>query len=179
MPEEHWIACLFTSQAYGRNVSPPGDILENTKMALEDLAGQIGVLRGQQTGREGNNNAIDGVVLEEGDDAVSKKTKAKEDVPGECWAVRINSGMFGVPWGDTKDVLEAGGLDMTIVRPAGEEEDVSGGAEKDVAANKVSGEADAGKKKRKSEGSIGEEEDGSDRVLKKTRKRGLDRWLKG
>lgn len=40
---------------------------------------------------------------------------------GSCYAVRINSGKFGVEWRRTKAVLEAGELDITILRPEGEE----------------------------------------------------------
>ena len=39
---------------------------------------------------------------------------------GRCYAVRINSGRFGVEWQKTKAVLEAGDLDVTVVRPEGE-----------------------------------------------------------
>lgn len=41
---------------------------------------------------------------------------------GNCYAVRINSGRFGVEWQKTKAVLEAGELDITIFRPEEEEE---------------------------------------------------------
>lgn len=34
---------------------------------------------------------------------------------GEYYAVPINSGKFGVPWGRTKAVLEEGGVDVTVV----------------------------------------------------------------
>lgn len=44
---------------------------------------------------------------------------------GSCYAVRINSGRFGVEWQKTKAVLEAGDLDVTVVRPR-EEEKVEG-----------------------------------------------------
>ena len=39
---------------------------------------------------------------------------------GKCYAVRINSGKFGVAWQRTKAVLEAGDLDITVLRPEGE-----------------------------------------------------------
>lgn len=42
---EHWIACLFTSVAYGRRRDPPDMILANTRAALEDLAAQVRRLR--------------------------------------------------------------------------------------------------------------------------------------
>ena len=86
----HYIACLFTSLDYGKRVSPPQEILGNTKKALEDLARQIAEIR--QSGQE----------------------------LGDCHAVRINSGKFGVEWQKTKAVLEAGDVDITVFRP-GEE----------------------------------------------------------
>ncbi|KAM0794507.1 hypothetical protein BDR22DRAFT_776623, partial [Usnea florida] len=72
----HYIACLFTSLDYGKRVSPPQEILDNTKNALEDLARQIAEIR--ESGQE----------------------------LGVCHAVRINSGKFGVEWQKTKAVLE-------------------------------------------------------------------------
>ncbi|CAD6575083.1 MAG: ADP-ribose 1''-phosphate phosphatase [Alectoria sarmentosa] len=87
----HYIACLFTSLDYGKRVSPPEEILENTGNALKDLAKNLAEIRG-----------------------------LGEEV-GNCHAVRINSGKFGVEWQKTKAVLEAGDLDITVVRPEGEE----------------------------------------------------------
>ena len=40
---------------------------------------------------------------------------------GDCRAVRLNSGKFGVPWERTKRVLEEGPLDMVIVKPIGDD----------------------------------------------------------
>ena len=71
-------------------MSPPQEILDNTKNALEDLARQIGEIR--ESGQE----------------------------LGVCHAVRINSGKFGVEWEKTKAVLEAGDLDITVFRPEDE-----------------------------------------------------------
>ena len=82
----HYIACLFTSLNYGKRVSPPQEILDNTKKALEDLARQIAEIR--ESGQE----------------------------LGVCHAVRINSGKFGVEWQKTKAVLEAGDVDITVFR---------------------------------------------------------------
>lgn len=91
----HYVACLFTSLDYGKKVSPAKEILENTQKALADLANQIAEIRGSD---------------EDGGQEL-----------GSCYAVRINSGRFGVEWQKTKAVLEAGELDITIVRPEGEE----------------------------------------------------------
>ena len=93
----HYIACLFTSLDYGKRVSPAEEILQNTGNALSDLAKQVTEMR------------------DSGQDM------------GECRAVRINSGKFGVEWRRTKAVLEAGDLDIVIVSP--EEENASAGNE--------------------------------------------------
>lgn len=92
----HYIACLFTSLDYGKRVSPPEEIVENTGNAIKDLAKQVAEMR--ELGQE----------------------------MGKCYAVRINSGRFGVEWQKTRAVLEAGGLDITVVRP--EEEERADGA---------------------------------------------------
>ena len=65
--------------------------MENTKQALKDLAGQVA-----EMGESGEGG-------------------------GKCYAVRINSGKFGVEWQKTKAVLEAGDLDITVFRPEEEE----------------------------------------------------------
>lgn len=49
-----------------------------------------------------------------------------QDEMGGCVSVRINSGLFGVEWERTKDVLEGSGVDMVILRPA----DTEDGSEK-------------------------------------------------
>ena len=76
---------------YGNHVSPAEEILENTRNALADLAKKVAEIR-----------------------------QSSEEV-GKCYAVKINSGNFGVPWQSTKAVMEAGDLDMTVVSPEGEE----------------------------------------------------------
>lgn len=43
---------------------------------------------------------------------------------GECYSVRVNSGLFGVPWRDTKRVLRKGGVDMVVVRPNSQKDEV-------------------------------------------------------
>lgn len=74
----------------------PKDILHNTRLALRDLKGQISQLEVEQGHK--------GLVL------------------GGVRGVRINSGKFGVPWKDTKKVLEEGDIDMTVVRPKEQDE---------------------------------------------------------
>ncbi|PGG96280.1 ADP-ribose 1''-phosphate phosphatase [Helicocarpus griseus UAMH5409] len=99
--KKHWIICLFTSWHYGpRNRSAPAVILENTRLAVADLKRQI-----EEMGAAGNGG--------EGEDAGEQKM-------GELWGCRFNSGLFGVPWEKTKEVLEEAGVGMVIVRPVGE-----------------------------------------------------------
>ena len=93
---EHYIACLFTSVGYGRNTAPAAAILENTRKAVEDLRVQLETLKKEE---EGEGREVGGV-----------------------WSVRINSGLFSVPWEETLEVLKEGGVEMKIVRPAGEAE---------------------------------------------------------
>ncbi|MCJ1379810.1 ADP-ribose 1''-phosphate phosphatase [Xylographa soralifera] len=94
--EGHWIACLFTSVDYGKKVSSELVILESTKKAMADLQKKM------------------------------KFWKAKGQEFGDLWAVRINSGKFGVPWGRTKRILEQCGMDIKVVAPASKVIDVMG-----------------------------------------------------
>ncbi len=59
------------------------------------------------------------------DDLASQLDALRAEKPelglGQCRAVRINSGKFGVPWSRTKEVLEEGTLDMVVVRPGADE----------------------------------------------------------
>ena len=50
---------------------------------------------------------------------------------GKCYAVRINSGKFGVAWQRTKAILEAGELDITILKPEGEKKGDGAGSAAD------------------------------------------------
>ena len=44
--------------------------------------------------------------------------------------MRINSGRFGVAWEQTKAVFESGRMDVTVVRPEGQDgEEVEGNGE--------------------------------------------------
>ncbi|KAK2813822.1 hypothetical protein FQN50_000223 [Emmonsiellopsis sp. PD_5] len=94
--KKHWIVCLFTSFNYGRQRSGAGVILENTRLAVGDLKGQIEGMK-MEKGEEG-----EGIGM------------------GELWGCRFNAGLFGVPWEETRGVLEEVGLGMRIVRPVGE-----------------------------------------------------------
>ena len=95
---KHWIACLFASRMYGSRKARGEKILENTKTALEDLRDQVEKLR----------------------------TQSKDRNPGRLYACRFNSGKFGVPWEDSRElveqVFEDSGETITIVsRPKDEE----------------------------------------------------------
>ncbi len=104
----HYIACLFTSLDYGKKVSPAKEILNNTGKALEDLARQV-----------------------------AERRELGEEL-GTCYAVRINSGKFGVEWQKTKAVLEAGDLDITVVRPEKVEKADGAGAAAEEEAGQLS-----------------------------------------
>ncbi|MCJ1284846.1 ADP-ribose 1''-phosphate phosphatase [Xylographa opegraphella] len=88
--EGHWIACLFTSVDYGKKVSSALVILESTKKAMADLQRKM------------------------------KFRKAQDQKIGDMWAVKINSGKFGVPWDRTKRILEQCGMDIKVVVPGAE-----------------------------------------------------------
>ena len=106
-------------------------ILNHTAHAVRYLRGQLSELReGKKLGEKegvaavnvngnGNGNRVENEKGKEGE-----KGEDEVGIPGKCYAVRINSGKFGVPWEDTKKVLEVGGVDMVVLRPEGDEEDV-------------------------------------------------------
>lgn len=76
----HLIGCLFTSRNYGKKRDQPAFILEKTGPAMEDLLGQI------------------------------QAWNVRHDKPERVREVRmckINSGLFAVPWAQTKAVLES------------------------------------------------------------------------
>ncbi|KAL8901611.1 MAG: hypothetical protein Q9207_005107, partial [Kuettlingeria erythrocarpa] len=111
--KKFWIACLFTSYGFGKSVDTPDEILEATRRSVEDLGRQIEAHRARE---------------EKGDEA---------DEMAGCVSVRINSGLFGVEWARTKEVLEEVGLPMVVVRQDTE----------DDAKGKGAGPKDEGKKK--------------------------------
>ncbi|CAH6720847.1 ADP-ribose 1''-phosphate phosphatase [[Candida] jaroonii] len=74
---ECFVACAFTSDGFGRNVLPPQDILKYTEISLRDLESQLKAL-----------------------DVESYDGKPVVNLP------KINSGLFGVPWEDTEEILK-------------------------------------------------------------------------
>ena len=74
---QHYIGCLFTSIGFGKWKDSPKIILSNTESAVKDLLEQITALR---------------------DDRICV---------GDIHMCQINSGYFGIPWTNTKALLEA------------------------------------------------------------------------
>lgn len=142
----YWIACLFTSLGYGRSVSSADVILESTMKAMADLGKRIQFLRG-------NGHEV-----------------------GELWAVRINSGKFGVNWERTKRVLEQCRMDVKIMRPKDKDNAPVGGVIKKRIALQAGGapgpkpSISSKQKSMKSSASLerkrtSEVEEGSDEIL--------------
>lgn len=84
----YFVASLITSEGYGKNVSDPSMILRNTASAVGALKTGLEILR-----------------------------KEENRLIGEVYAVRINSGLFGVPWKSMKALLEEKEIDMTVLTP--------------------------------------------------------------
>lgn len=83
--------------------------MENTRRAVKDLGTQVETLRERRPGNKKNDE--------------DHRGETGAETPGSCWAVRMNSGLFSVPWAQTKKVLEEGGVDIVVVRPEGEDDD--------------------------------------------------------
>lgn len=84
-----YIACLITSDGYGKKVDPPAEILANTAKALD---------------------AFKAMVREFNADLASQGLPAA----GAIWTVEMNSGLFKVPWEQTRAILEESGLDLIV-----------------------------------------------------------------
>lgn len=88
---EHWIGCLFTSEKKGKGKGSKESILAATGEAIEDLLRKV-------------------QAVNEAADATDKKSKSDSDKEDRIAAVhmcKINSGLFGVPWEATSEVIEA------------------------------------------------------------------------
>ncbi|KAF2143851.1 uncharacterized protein K452DRAFT_285889 [Aplosporella prunicola CBS 121167] len=72
---DHYIGCLFTSVGHGKRADAPAVILRQTKPAMEDLLRRIA------------------------------RNRRESGFPAEVRMCRINSGLFNVPWEDSKGVL--------------------------------------------------------------------------
>ena len=88
-----YVASLITSYHYGRLVDPPDEILANTAKALESYETQIRLI--QESNR-----------------------RSGLDPVGDVWAVKFNSGLFRVPWEQTKAIIEARKIHIVVVEPA-------------------------------------------------------------
>ncbi|KAL8634389.1 MAG: hypothetical protein Q9228_008016, partial [Teloschistes exilis] len=120
-----WIACLFTSYDYGKNVNPPESILKATVAALYDLDLQIQYRRNDMA--KENKYLRDAVRTWKATNEISDdhfrtarvefhEAQVERAVIGECYAVKINSGLFGIPWEKTKDVLIKGNVNMVVIK---------------------------------------------------------------
>ncbi|CAK3929808.1 ADP-ribose 1 -phosphate phosphatase [Lecanosticta acicola] len=78
--KQHFVGCLFTSRSKGKKKDSPSAILQATKPAMEDLLRQV---------QDWNAEHADG------------------DAVGEVRICKINSGLFAVPWEETKEVMES------------------------------------------------------------------------
>jgi ADP-ribose 1''-phosphate phosphatase len=88
---EHWIGCLFTSEKKGKGKGSKESILTATGKAVEDLVRKVKAV-----------NEAAAAGPEKGKSA----TSAQESI-AEVRMCKINSGLFGVPWEATSEVIEA------------------------------------------------------------------------
>lgn len=103
--KKHWVGCLFTSRRKGKKTKDAKTkILENTDAAMKDLLKQIKKLE---------TDAADTNAETGGNDEDAEKL-----APDNIWMPKINSGLFAVPWRETKALLEnlssEGGLTITV-----------------------------------------------------------------
>lgn len=84
----YYVVSLITSEGYGPSRSNAAIILDNTANCINDLRAKL------------------------------EDLKSKGMPVGEVYAPRLNSGLFKVPWAETKSVLESEKLDMIIVSPS-------------------------------------------------------------
>ncbi|KAL8644826.1 MAG: hypothetical protein Q9226_007574 [Calogaya cf. arnoldii] len=130
--KQFWIACLFTSSGYGKNVDTPRAILDATERAVAGLRRQIREHREKRSQYLQIMSMHEKWAQEDPNDAelqrhIAIPEKEEKEVGGEmgeCYSVRINSGLFGVPWAETKRVLRLAGVPMVVVRPASQKDDV-------------------------------------------------------
>lgn len=81
---------MFTSEKKGKGKGSKESILEATGEAVEDLVRKVRDLN------EGGDGA----------DGKAKAGSSKEDRIDEVRMCKINSGLFGVPWEATREVIE-------------------------------------------------------------------------
>ena len=88
---QHWVACLFTSEKKGKGKGSKESILEATGEAVQDLVRKV----------RGVNESSDG------EDGKAKSGSGEGDCITEVRMCKINSGLFGVPWEATSEVIDA------------------------------------------------------------------------
>lgn len=96
----HFIGCLFTSRGKGWTKDSPERILSNTGPAMEDLLKQM------RDWNEAHSAPSDGKAAGVGEKC-EKDGASSDSQIGGIWMCKINSGLFNVPWGKSKAVLEA------------------------------------------------------------------------
>lgn len=85
---EHWIGCLFTSEKKGKGKGSKESILAATGEAIEDLVRRV--------------KAVNEAAAE----AEKTSKTSVQDRIAEVRMCKINSGLFGVPWEATSEVIE-------------------------------------------------------------------------
>ncbi len=103
------------------------------------------------------------LVEQDGDDERLRALTAEIDTEeeesggemGGCYSVRINSGLFGVPWKETRRVLKKGDVNMIVVRPSSQKDEV---VESDDDRGVETGEAQEKKKVVRVNGAAGHKE---------------------
>lgn len=98
------IGCLFTSRGKGRTKDTPSTILDATRTSMEDLLMQIDACN--------KKSKSDDFYARSGRESKHVENSYAKEI-SEFRICKINSGLFAVPWEDTKKILEA--IDM----PAG------------------------------------------------------------
>lgn len=106
-----WIACLFTSYAYGKRKDRPEKIVAQTKTALEDLRVQLdGIKEGRynvETISRGTRGAGLRVLRLLGDATGHSTSTLPLAPPDMCiYSPKFNAGNFRVPWEDTMRSVE-------------------------------------------------------------------------
>lgn len=89
---QHWIACLFTSKKKGKGKGGKESILAATGEAVEDLVRKVKAVNEGGDGADGKGKGKDG--------------SSEGERIAEVRMCKINSGLFGVPWEATREVIE-------------------------------------------------------------------------
>ncbi|KAL8927616.1 MAG: hypothetical protein Q9172_001326 [Xanthocarpia lactea] len=160
-----WIACLFTSAGYGKKVDTPASILAATETAVADLARQIADHMNKRRKIAELKERREKLIDQDDDDdderlraltaLIDLEEKESGGEMGGCYSVRINSGLFGVPWKETRRVLKEGDVNMIVVRPSSQKDEV---VESDDDGGVEVGEAQEEKKVVRVDSAVGHKE---------------------